>query len=52
MEEYLGEEKARKIMIGRARQEIQWRRNHKTLAQLMIAGEFDLALSFAHTSKR
>ena len=49
MEEYLGEEKARKIMTGLACQDIQWRRNHTTLAQLMIAGEFDLALSFAHT---
>ncbi len=49
LEEYLGEEKARKIMVGLARQDIQWRNNHTSLAQLMIAGEFDIALSFAHS---
>ena len=49
LEEYLGEEKARRIMRGLARQDIQWRNNHTSLAQLMIAGEFDIALSFAHS---
>lgn len=49
LEEYLGEERTQKIMAGLARQDIQWRPNHTTLAQLMVAGEFDLALSFAHS---
>ena len=48
LEEYLGEEKARRIVMGLARQDIQWRNNHTSLAQLMVAGEFDMALSFAH----
>ncbi len=49
IEEYLGEAAARKIMTGLARQDIQWRNNHTSLAQLMVAGEFDMALSFAHS---
>ena len=49
LEEYLGKETARRIMRGLARQDIQWRNNHTSLAQLMIAGEFDIALSFAHS---
>jgi ABC-type Fe3+ transport system substrate-binding protein len=36
-------------MTGLARQDIPWRNNHTSLAQLMIAGEFDMTLSFAHT---
>ncbi|MBI4525511.1 MAG: extracellular solute-binding protein [Deltaproteobacteria bacterium] len=48
MESYLGEEKATRLMSGLARQEIQWRKNHTTLAQFMAAGEYPIALVYAH----
>jgi iron(III) transport system substrate-binding protein len=48
MMEYLGEEKARKLLIGLARQEIRWHRGHTQVAQLNAAGEFALAVSYAH----
>jgi iron(III) transport system substrate-binding protein len=51
LEEYLGEERTKKIMAGLARQNIQWRRNHTALSQLMIAGEFDVALVFAASTE-
>ena len=40
MEAYLGEEESKKLMTGLARQEIQWRKNHTTLAQFLAAGEY------------
>jgi iron(III) transport system substrate-binding protein len=49
MESYLGEEEARKLMSGLARQDIQWRKNHTTLAQFLAAGEYPAALVYAHT---
>ena len=48
METYLGEEEARKLMTGLARQDIQWRKNHTTLAQFLAAGEYPAALVYAH----
>jgi iron(III) transport system substrate-binding protein len=49
MEAYLGEEKAKRLMTGLSRQDIQWRKNHTTLAQFMAAGEYPVALVYAHT---
>lgn len=48
MEESLGAEKTRKFMTSLAQQEIQWRKNHTTLAQFMAAGEYPIALVYAH----
>jgi iron(III) transport system substrate-binding protein len=48
METYLGEKKATTLMRGLARQNIQWRKGHTTLAQLMAAGEYPIALVYAH----
>lgn len=48
MMDYLGEEKARKLMGGLARQEIRWHKGHTQVTQLMAAGEFASALSFGH----
>src|SRR5574341_501409 len=48
MEESLGAEKSRKFMTSLAQQEIQWRKNHTTLAQFMAAGEYPIALVYAH----
>jgi iron(III) transport system substrate-binding protein len=49
MEAYLGEEEAKKLMTGLARQDIQWRKNHTTLSQFLAAGEYPSALVYAHT---
>jgi iron(III) transport system substrate-binding protein len=49
METYLGEEEAKKLMTGLARQDIQWRKNHTTLAQFLAAGEYPAALVYAHS---
>ena len=48
MIEYLGDEKASKLMSGLARQDIQWHKGHTQLAQLMAAGEFALSVNYAH----
>src|ERR1051325_206822 len=48
METYLGEEQANRLMAGLSRQEIQWRKNHTTLAQFLAAGEYPGALVYAH----
>ncbi|MBI4527557.1 MAG: extracellular solute-binding protein [Deltaproteobacteria bacterium] len=48
MSEFLGEEKATKLMMGLSRQEIRWHKGHTLLAQFMAAGEFALSLSYAH----
>jgi iron(III) transport system substrate-binding protein len=49
MDVYLGEEESKKLMTGLARQDIQWRKNHTTLAQFLAAGEYPAALVYAHT---
>lgn len=48
MEAYLGEETAKRLMTALARQEIQWRKGHTALLQLMAAGEYPIALVYAH----
>jgi iron(III) transport system substrate-binding protein len=47
MEQHLGEEKARKLMSGIARQEVRWQKGHSNLVDLTAAGEFPLSLSYA-----
>jgi iron(III) transport system substrate-binding protein len=49
MEAYLGEEENKKLMSALARQDIQWRKNHTTLAQFLAAGEYPGALVYAHS---
>jgi spermidine/putrescine-binding protein len=51
MEEYFGEQKTNNPMTALARQDIQWRKSHAQMPQLLAAGEFDLALVYAHTTK-
>ncbi len=48
MMEYLGDEKASKLMKGLARQNIHWHKGHTQLAQLMAAGEFGISVNYAH----
>ena len=48
MESYLGDDEANKLMTALARQDIQWRKNHTTLAQFLAAGEYPAALVYAH----
>jgi len=48
MLEAMGEEKGKNFMRTLAKQEIQWRKGHNLLAQLLVAGEFPLAMSYAH----
>jgi len=43
-----GKEKTQKYMRGLAKQQIQWRRGHTLIAQLMAAGEFPVAIVYAH----
>jgi iron(III) transport system substrate-binding protein len=43
-----GRERAQKYMQDFAKQQIQWRRGHTLIAQLMAAGEFPLAIVYAH----
>ena len=43
-----GKEKTQKYMKALAKQDIQWRRGHTLIAQLMTAGEFPLAIVYAH----
>jgi iron(III) transport system substrate-binding protein len=47
MVSYLGREQGEKFFRALSRQQIQWRRGHSLLAQLMTAGEFPLALVYA-----
>jgi iron(III) transport system substrate-binding protein len=51
MLEYLGPEKGRRLMQGLAKQQLQWRRGHSLLAQLVGAGEFPGALAYAHRTQ-
>ncbi|HEY2988821.1 MAG TPA: extracellular solute-binding protein [Candidatus Binatia bacterium] len=43
-----GREKTNKYMTALAKQNIQWRKGHALIAQLMGAGEFPLAIVYAH----
>lgn len=43
-----GKERAQKYMTALAKQDIQWRKGHSLIAQLMSAGEFPLGLVYAH----
>jgi iron(III) transport system substrate-binding protein len=47
MEGYLGEERTKKLMTGLARQDIRWQKGHNNIADLLAAGEFPFALSYA-----
>jgi iron(III) transport system substrate-binding protein len=48
MVKYLGEEKARSFMTRLARQDIQWRKGHTLIAQMMAVGEFPVAIIYTH----
>ena len=43
-----GKEKTKKYMSALAKQNIQWRNGHTLIAQLMSAGEFPVAIVYAH----
>jgi len=43
-----GREKGLTYMSALAKQDIQWRKGHTLIAQLMAAGEFPLAIVYAH----
>jgi iron(III) transport system substrate-binding protein len=43
-----GKERTQKYMRALARQEIQWRKGHTLIAQLISAGEFPLGLVYVH----
>ncbi len=43
-----GRERAQKYMRALAKQNIQWRKGHTLIAQLMAAGEFPLGVVYAH----
>lgn len=43
-----GRERAQKYMRTLAKQDIQWRKGHTLIAQLMAAGEFPLGVIYAH----
>lgn len=43
-----GKEKAGQFMRALAKQDIQWRKGHALIAQLMGAGEFPIGLVYAH----
>jgi len=43
-----GKEKTQGFMEALARQDIQWRKDHALIAQLMAAGEFPLSIGYAH----
>ena len=51
MLEYFGPEKGRRLMQGIAKQELSWRKGHSLLAQLVAAGEFSMALLYAHRTQ-
>jgi iron(III) transport system substrate-binding protein len=51
MMEYLGQEKGKRLMQGLAKQEINWRKGHSLLAQLVAAGEFSASLLYAHRTQ-
>src|ERR1043166_7863604 len=43
-----GKEKTEKYMRALAKQDIQWRKGHSLIAQLMGAGEFPIGIVYAH----
>jgi len=45
---YWGKEKTQKFMRALAKQDIQWRKGHTLISQLMAAGEFPLGVIYAH----
>jgi len=45
---FWGKEKAQKIMRALAKQDIQWRKGHTLISQLIAAGEFPLGVIYAH----
>lgn len=47
-----GKEKAQSYMKALAKQDIQWRKGHTLIAQLMNAGEFPVAIVYAHGVER
>ena len=49
MEDYFGQEKAFQLLSALSRQEIQWRKGHALLGELMAAGELPLALVYSAT---
>ncbi|MGH7870953.1 MAG: ABC transporter substrate-binding protein, partial [Candidatus Binatia bacterium] len=51
MLEYLGPEKGRRLMQGLAKQQLDWRKGHSLLAQLVAAGEFSASLLYAHRTQ-
>jgi iron(III) transport system substrate-binding protein len=46
-----GRERAQKYMRAIAKQDIQWRKGHTLIAQLMSAGEFPLGVVYAHRTE-
>lgn len=51
MLEYLGPEKGRRLMEGLAKQQLNWRKGHSLLTQLVGAGEFSASLVYAHRTQ-
>jgi iron(III) transport system substrate-binding protein len=43
-----GRERTQRYMTALAKQDIQWRKGHTLIAQLMSAGEFPVAIVYAH----
>ena len=46
-----GRERAQKYMRAMAKQDIQWRKGHTLIAQLMSAGEFPIGVVYAHRTE-
>jgi iron(III) transport system substrate-binding protein len=46
-----GQERAGRYMRALAKQDIQWRKGHSLIAQLMSAGEFPLGIVYAHRTE-
>ena len=46
-----GRERAQKYMRAMAKQDIQWRKGHTLIAQLMSAGEFPIGVIYAHRTE-
>jgi ABC-type Fe3+ transport system substrate-binding protein len=51
MLEYLGPEKGRRFMEDFAKQQLNWRKGHSLLAQLVAAGEFSSSILYAHRTQ-
>lgn len=43
-----GKDRTQRFMEALARQDIQWRKDHALITQLMAAGEFPLSIGYAH----